>query len=204
MAGSAPMYSSCGRDAVGQGLGDAVHRRSPRSDGRATNHATPLARSCELRAAEHGRHDQHDDLERGDQRARPRGCANTISGRRDRRGQQVAAGAGLAVDDHADAGEHAVQRDQQADRADGDEAHVVEAADPSDRSRERRRDHEGEQDRREQRDEQLPRCAGAEREPASGERGERGSASGRGRGRSRRTDARVRVTVVAGHGILLR
>ena len=41
---------------------------------------------------------------------------------RDRRGEQLAPGAALAVDDHAEAGEHRVQRDQQADGADRDEA----------------------------------------------------------------------------------
>ena len=46
-----------------------------------------------------------------------------------RRREHVAAGAALAVHDDADAGEHAVDRHQQADGADGHEAHVVDAAD---------------------------------------------------------------------------
>src|SRR5207244_2579051 len=44
---------------------------------------------------------------------------------RNGRGQVVALGAAFAIDDHGDAAEHAAEGDEQADRADGDEAEVV-------------------------------------------------------------------------------
>ena len=168
----------------------------PSSTAAPTNQAMPLADVVEVGAAQRGRDDQHDDLERGDHQG------DGEVGEHDqraahRRGQQVAAGAALAVDDDADAGEHAVQRDEQADGADRGEAHVVEAGDRRADRRERGRDHEREQHGRQQRHEQLPRRAGAEREPAAGERRERRAAS---RSRSCVRGGRstgVRVTVEA-------
>jgi hypothetical protein len=93
--------------------------------------------------------------------------------------RDIAARIPPARHDDADAGEHAVQRDQEADGADGGEAHVVEAGNRRADRRERRCDHEREQDGRQQGHDQLPRCAGAEREPAPRECCERGQRPGR-------------------------
>jgi len=74
--------------------------------------------------------------------------ASTIRGRLTGAARRVAAGAGLAVENDADAGEHAVQRDEEADGADGGEAHVVQAGNRRADRRECGCDHEREQDRR--------------------------------------------------------
>jgi hypothetical protein len=88
----------------------------------------------------------------------------------DRCGQQLALRTALAVDDHTEPGEHRVQGDQQAERADGDERLVA-------RTRVQRllecgRDDEREQDGREKRHDELPRSARGQRQPPRGERGE--------------------------------
>ena len=64
--------------------------------------------------------DQHADLKRGDGE-RDDEVAEHEQRARDRGGEQLALGAVLAVADHADPGEHRVERDQQPERADGDE-----------------------------------------------------------------------------------
>ena len=142
---------------------------------------------------------EHDDLERGDHQGHGEVREHDQRAAH-RRGQQVAAGAALPVDDDADAGEHAVQRDQQADRADRGEAHVVEAGDRRADRRERGCDHEREQHGRQQRHEQLPRCSGAEREAAARERRERGPTVPVAFERSRRTAVGVQDGGRGGHG----
>jgi hypothetical protein len=79
--------------------------------------------------------------------------------------------AAFAVDDHTEPGEHGVQRDQEADRAGGDEGLVGGAG--VERLFERWCDHEREQDRREQGHDQLAGGADAELESSRRERSER-------------------------------
>jgi hypothetical protein len=86
----------------------------------------------------------------------------------------------LAVDEHADPGEHRVQRDQQTDGAGGDECLVGSARVQS--LFERRCDHEGEQNRGEQRHDQLAWCARAELEAAARQRCEWPEGAARNRG----------------------
>jgi hypothetical protein len=76
---------------------------------------------------------------------------------RDRSGEQIALGDVVAVDDHADPGEHRVDGNQEPDRADGDKRLVADTG--VQRLPERRSDHEREQDRHRQRHEQLVEAA---------------------------------------------
>ena len=79
-----------------------------------------------LKAAprQHGGHDEGDDLEGAD-RDRDGQVAEHHERSGDRRGEEVSLAAALAIDDHADAAEHAAERDEQADGSDGDKAQIV-------------------------------------------------------------------------------
>ena len=110
-----------------------------------------------------GDRDQHTDLEAGD-RERDEEVAEHEQSARDRRGEQLALGAVLAVADHAEPGEHRVQRDQQAECADRDERLVGDAG--VECLLEGWGDHEREQDRREERHDELAGSARGELEAA--------------------------------------
>src|SRR6266699_1388119 len=116
---------------------------------------------------------------------------------------QVPPGAAVAFDEEADARQHAVEGQQQPDGGDGDEAHVVDAADGRDLVGERRGDDEREQDRRQQRYEQLSRSPDVEREPAPHERAQRVGAPRGSRGSGARGPRAVERRVDGGHGVLL-
>ena len=157
------------RDAGCERLGRPVHAdREERGGAEEPEHARPG--DVEVDAAGEGHADQDADLERR-HAERDDQVPEHEQRARHRRGQQLALGAGLAVDDHAEPGEHRVQRDQQADRAGGDER-LVRAA-RVERVLQRGRDHEREQDRGQQRHDQLARCADGELETAARERRER-------------------------------
>ena len=126
----------------------------------------------ELGAPQDRRRDQHDDLQRGDGQ-RDDKVRDHDQGTGDRRGEEIAPRAALAVEDHADAREHAVQRYEEGNGADGGEAHVVEPGNARADRRERGRDHEREQHRGQQRRDELAGRPHAECEAAPGERAER-------------------------------
>ena len=115
--------------------------------------------------------DQRDDLERG-HREGDREVAEHEERARNRSSEQFPLGAVLAVDDHAESGEHRVQRDEQADGADGDEGLVRRPG--VQRLLQRRRDHEREQHRRHERNEQLARRPRGQLKPPARERCEGG------------------------------
>jgi len=73
------------------------------------------------------------------------------------------------ADDHADPGERAGKRDKQPDGADDHKRAVI--GTPGDHRGQRRRDHQGEQQGRDQRREDLARGVGTEHDPAPGQRG---------------------------------
>src|SRR5215468_6051669 len=90
-------------------------------------------------------------------------------------GEQFAAGAAGPVDDHADACERAGERDEQADGADDDEGGVAAAS--GDHLGKCRGDDQGEQQRGDQRREDLARGVRTEHDPAPGQGGPRGHAA---------------------------
>ena len=97
--------------------------------------------------------DQHRDLKRG-QAERHGEVAEHEVGARDRRGQELALGAAVAVDDHAQPGEDAAQRDDEPDRSDAHERLVVDVrVQAAGGDLQRRGDDDGEQRRAEQRHE---------------------------------------------------
>ena len=126
----------------------------------------------EGRSSEHRGDDEGDDLERADGH-RDGHVAEHHEAAGDGRGEEVALGAALPVDDHADTAEDAAQGDEQADGADCHEAQVVDAADGARRLGQRGGDHVGKQDRGQQRDEDLARGVDAERQPPPRQRHER-------------------------------
>ena len=100
----------------------------------------------EVGAPKDGRHDQGRQL----QRAHHEGDRQVPEHQQrpgDGSGQQLPPSAAVAVDDDPQAGEHAAERDEQADRADGHVSLVVEAVAETDHLGQRRRDDHGEQDR---------------------------------------------------------
>ena len=108
------------------------------------------------------------------QHERHREVADHQVGPRDRRRQQLALRAAVAVDDHAEPGEDAAQRDDEPDRADADERLVVDVrVQAAGRDLERRRHDQREERRAEQRHEDLPGVAGGERRAAPREGRER-------------------------------
>jgi hypothetical protein len=139
------------RDATGKDLRHPVHAdREQRcgSDGPGDS----SERSIEVDAACEG-----DAYEDGELQTRDRDCDDKISHHeqraRDRCRQQLALSTLLPIDDHTEPGEHRVEGNQETRRADRDEGLVL-------RTRmqgglERRRDHECEHDRRQQRDNQF-------------------------------------------------
>ena len=162
------------RDPARERLGGAVHgdgqehrRAEEPEQARAVHGEVDLPRDCEP--------DQRRDLEAGD-RERDDEVAEHEQRARHRRRQQLALGAALAVDDHAEAEEERVQRHQQADRADRDVRLV--ACRGVQRGFQRRRDHECEQHRRQQRHDELARRARGQREAAACERAQRVCAGG--------------------------
>ena len=111
---------------------------------------------------------------RADEHERDDQVADHEVGARDRRGQQLALRAAMTIDDHAQPGEDAAQRDHQADRADAHERLVVDAGmQPAGRDLQRRRDDQRQQRRADQRHEDLTRVPRGERGAPAGERGER-------------------------------
>ena len=172
-------------DAGSENLRQAMHERCQADDCRGGPQPARDVRG-ERRSASQGGTQQRDHLEQahreGDGQVAEHHQRAGGGG-----GQQVTLSAAIAVHDHPDPAKDAAERNEQADRADGNEALVVDPRGRGDGLGECRRDHIGEQDRGEERDEDLAWGMGAEYEPAAGQGGEhrppgRTSDSGVGRG----------------------
>ena len=156
---------------VGEGLGGSVH-----DDGetkRGGHEPGDAAGPCvERRPPEHGGPHERPQLE-GAHRQGDGEVAEHDERPGHRRGQQITPGAALPVDDHADAGEHAVDGNEEPHGPDGHEAHVVDAPDGTRHLGQRRGDDDAEQDRRHEGDDDLAGRPGGEGEAAPGQRGQR-------------------------------
>ena len=137
------MYSSV-RGTRAASVSAAPYIAIVKSEPAARNQRTPCAGDVEVDAARAGDTEQDADLQRGDGE-RDDEVREHEQRSRDRRGEELPLRTRLAIDEHADPGEHRVQRDQQADRAGGDVRLVRRAR--VQRLLERRGDHECEQDR---------------------------------------------------------
>src|SRR5215467_11201238 len=140
-----------GGNPVGQDLGDRVHEHCEQQH-RAGEPGRPGRGDVEMAAAQPAGRDQYRDLQQAD-RDGDGHVAEHDQATGDGGGEQLAAGAAGPVDDHADAGERAGERDEQTDGADDDEGGVVAAS--GDHLGQCRGDDQGEQQRGDQRREDL-------------------------------------------------
>src|SRR5436305_2166267 len=176
--GRQPDVFLLGGDPVGHDLGDAVHEHGE-GEHPADEPADPAGGGVEVAAAQPAGHDQGCDLEQADRDGYGQ-VAEHDQAARNGGGQQFPAGAAGPVDDDADPGEGAGERDEQSDGADDDEGAVVGASRPGRRDQlgQGRSDHQGEQQRGGKRGEDLARGVGAEGDPAPGQGGPGGQPSG--------------------------
>ena len=172
-AGVAPTYSSWLLIAARQRLGDAVHEHREQERG-AGKPRDAVGGDVEYAAAQRREADQHDHLKGGED-DRDREVPDHQVGARDRGGEQLTLGAAVAVDDHAEPGEDAAQRDDEADGPDPRRTtrSRCASAGPPVATFERRRHDQRQQRRADQRHEDLPGVAGGQRRAPPRERRER-------------------------------
>ena len=172
--GVAPMYSSCLAIRLASVSASAVHEHREQQRGAGEPRRRRARSMWNDAAAQRRQPDQRRSPGARTAPARRRGCPST----RYARGTGAASSSRwaplCAVDDHAEPGEDAAERDDEADRADADERLVVDVGvQAAGRDLQRGRDDHRQHRRAEQRHEDLARVARGQRGAAPRERQQR-------------------------------